>query len=130
MYLFDASLPSSRAGDTTFGRASLLDLSPDLLISSVCPSQDLPSLLDVRVEKAYVKFCTRPPTCWKKSNLLKCQHVDIFKYVVFSCQMKNLTNDSHVSSFIPAKTEDKKDGTRADRLFDVAGTQKAQKRIF
>jgi hypothetical protein len=41
-----------------------------------------------RGEPTY-NFCTRPTTCWKKSNLLKCQHVDRFKICWFFPSKQN-----------------------------------------
>ena len=64
------------------------------------------------------------------SNLLNCWHVDIFKYVVFSNQIKILTNnDSHINYFIPAKTEEKKT-TDKQTDFGKSRTQKAQTHFF
>ncbi len=64
------------------------------------------------------------------SNLLDCWHVDIFKYVVFSHQIKILTNnDSHINYFIPAKTEEKKT-TDKQTDFGKSRTQKAQTHFF
>ena len=55
---------------------------------------------------------------------------------MFSRQIKNSTNDSHVSYFIPAKTEEKMHwggqnfDRQADRFDGKLGTQKAQKYFF
>ncbi len=53
--------------------------------------------------RAYINFCSRPTTCWKKSNLLKCWHVNIFISVLFSHHTKNTTDeqtDRHAADLV------------------------------
>ena len=62
-------------------------------------------ILRVQIPKgrAYVNFCSRPTTCCKKSNLLKCCHVNIFISVVFSHHTKNTTDeqtDRHAADLV------------------------------
>jgi hypothetical protein len=65
--------------------------------------------------------------------MLTCQH---FQICCVFLSNKNSTNDSHVSYFIPAKTEEtmhwggQNFDRQADRFDGKLGTQKAQKYFF